>query len=184
MWEKNAFGGIFHARFDYVQEKHGKAGVEKLLREMQNNGYTGPMDPANFKTADKYPLEYTLILFDTYCNLFGKMDFDKMARSVPKKKGIVGFFVKWANKPEILFNNAQDYWPKFYDFGSLEGEMVGDKMGILTGHEVSTDPLFCRYLTSYFSGILEAVGMNDVTAEHTMCSCQGDEVCQWKLKWG
>ena len=180
---ESVYGGAFIARFDYIKQRHGSSGVDDLFASMRKSGYTGPMDPEHFKIADKYPVENMVHLLEVYLEIHGDTEFDKLCRAAPSRKGIVGFFVRWTPDTRTLFEMASQYWPKFYDFGSLEGSIESERSGILQGKGVSPKPIFCRSLHNYFMGILDGIKLRNVRGEHTKCQHRGDEICQWDLHW-
>ena len=182
--EKRCVGGIFFSRIAYVQEKHGKDGVNRLLEQMKRNGYRGPMSEKEIKVAKMYPIEYNILFLKTYRDMFGERNFKRMARASPKKRGFVGMFLKWAGTPEMLINKAGDYWKKMYNFGELKGETTGENSAIIKGSDVSVDPIFCDFLTDYFIGVIENTNVKNIECSHVKCIYGGDDECKWIITWG
>ncbi len=181
--ERYCRGGIYYSRISYVKEKYGIVGMQKLLREMKKYGYTGPEDDSEIKIMEKYPVDYNIIFLKAFKNLYGEKAFERLALESPKRKGVVGTFVRWAGKPEEIVKNAGKYWNTFYLFGKLEGKMTGEKEAIVKGFDVSPDKIFCDFLTLYFKGIFILIGENNVRVEHTKCTHKGDEHEEWHIKW-
>ena len=180
---RNAYGGVFQARLTYVMEKHGQDGFDELIKKMNENDYSGPESISGFKTAQKYPMDYMVILVKSYTELFGEKALERMSRESAKKKGIVGFFVRWAANPQILVKKAGEYWPNFYDFGRLEGEVTGEETGVLRGYDLSPAPLFCKSLSWYFAGVFENIRVKSIDVKHTKCVHRGNDHCEWQLVW-
>lgn len=157
--------------------------MEELLAHAKKNGYSGPMKRDDFKIAKPYPLEYLLIIMHSYIDLFGEKSFDRMAREAAKMRGIIGFLVKWAGSPDLLLSKAQEYWPKFYDFGRLEGEVLDKNKGLVRGYDVSPEPMFCRSLGNYFIGIFENLRYESINVNHVRCVHRGYEFCEWEMVW-
>ncbi|MFO7792263.1 MAG: hypothetical protein R6W73_04670 [Candidatus Saliniplasma sp.] len=183
MSDRHVYGGVFKARFEYVKKMHGEYGFQDLIETMIDNGYSGPKDSEGFKTAQKYPLEYLLIFLETFYDTHSEREFNRMNREVAKKKGVVGFLLRWAGNPELAVNKAGKYWTKFFDFGRLEGEMMEDKKARINGYDVSPTPLFCKELNLYFVGALESTGADGISIEHSSCVHEGDDHCCWDITW-
>jgi hypothetical protein len=181
---KNVYGGTFKARLKIVKSKHGEDGLDNLFQKMIDKGYMGPTKAEDFKIREKYPIKHFIIFLESYEELYGWKSLEEMSIKAPRKKGIVGWFVRWAGTPELLIKKASEYWPNFYDFGRIEGVLVNDKKGILTGHGIcKTSPLFCKILTPYFQGVFENLNLTNPKCVHTKCEYRGDDVGEWVLTW-
>ena len=183
MAEKNVYGGAMQARFEYARERHGSDGLLIIVHKMMEKGYDGPKSSKDFKVAKKYPLAHLELFLETYLATYNEADFDRMNREVAKKKGVIGFLVKWASSPEALLKAAGEYYPNFYDFGKLEGRVLDKHTGILIGTGVCPKPIYCRALTSYFMGIMDNLHLKSVTVEHTKCAHKGEGCDEWKIRW-
>ena len=180
---KHAYGGVFQARLQYAIEKHGKKGFENLINMMKEHGYAGPESIEEFKASQKYPLNYLVIMLESYGELFGEEDVYRMTREASKRKGIAGFFIKWAGSPELVIKKAPEYWPQFFDYGHMSGEVLDEKSGIIHGFNVSPDPRFCDVLSEYVRGVLDNIRTKAISIEHNKCVHKGDEHCEWYIKW-
>jgi len=183
MADKHVYGGVLKPRFEHVKEKHGKDGIARLLAKMKEGGYDGPEDPEKFKIANPYPVEYYLLLLNSYKELYGDKNLDLMSRDMPRRKGVVGWLVKWEDSPEQIIQKADQYWKNFYDFGRLEGSTSEGKRGVVKGFDVSVDPITCRVFTHYFTGILETAGAKKVEIYHSKCVHKGNDHCEWNIGW-
>ncbi len=181
--KRHVYGGVFIARLDYIQEKYGSSGVEKILEKMKDMGYDGPRSIKDFQLGSKYPFEYLMMLFKAIESTYGKDVLLACSRAAAHKTGIVGFFVRWAGSPELILRKAGEYWGKFYDFGRLEGELLEDGHGIARGYYLSPDPLFCEVLTHYFRGIFDNIRVKNLEVKHTKCVHRGDDHCEWEFRW-
>ncbi len=178
------YGGTLSARLSLVQSRHGKDGVAKLFEQMAKNGYQGPRSVGEIKVKQRYPIKDLLIFFYTYEEIFGEKNLIELSRRAPRKKGIVGWFVRWGGSPELLFKKAMEYWPQFYDFGELNGKVVEEGKGILIGKDICTvSPVLCKALTPYFKGVIENIKVKNVKCEHTKCQYTGDEFGEWTVAW-
>lgn len=179
----HAKGGVIITRLEHIEEKHGRDAVKKVIARMKEKGYEGPTKTQDFKMAQSYPIDFVLLLVESYLEIYGEDKLDDMSRDVAKRKGIVGWFFKWAGSPEIVLKKAGSYWPNFYDFGRLEGQANGDGKGVLRGYDVSPAPLFCESLTSYYKGVMEYVQAENARVVHTKCVHTGAKHCEWELQW-
>lgn len=183
MEDKHVYGGVIYARLNYIKDRHGTDAFGEIMEEAKRNGYAGPTEIDDIKLARAYPIDYLVQLMKIYLDKFGEERFEDMSKEVAKKKGIVGFFVKWAASPETLLRKAAEYWPKFYDFGKMEGGVVGKNTGFVRGYGVSPDPLFCTALSSYYRGIFENIRVGTITVSHIKCEHEGDSFCEWEVLW-
>jgi len=180
---KFLYGGVLQARLKIVRDRHGSDGLKRMIKEMRKAGYSGPRDIDGIQPKKKYPLTDFLILLYTYRDLHGRKALDEMSRKAPKKKGIVGKFLKWAGTPKMLIRKAEDYWPQFYAFGELNGSLITDNKGLLIGTGVCTDELMCESLSEYFKGVLENAKVKNVKCEHQKCELKGEKIGKWILTW-
>jgi len=169
--------------FEYARERHGSDGLLIILHKMMERGYGGPKSSQDFKAARKYSLSHLELFLETYLATYGDADFDRMNREVAKKRGVVGFLVKWAKTPESLLMAAGEYWPNFCDYGKLEGKVENRHSGVLIGTDICPKPIFCRAFTSYFMGIMDNLRMKSVAVEHTKCSHKGASCDEWTISW-
>jgi hypothetical protein len=180
--EKHVYGGVFHGRLHYIKKHFGTTGLNDLFKDMVKNGYDGPRSIKEIKLSEKYPVRYICLYNRSFVNLFGEEHLSKMARDSARRTGILGYALKWAGTPELLFRKAPEYWLKFYDFGRLESEIVGDGKGVIKLTDCRVDPTFCETMTHYFTGVGEAIG-SEFEVEHTRCVFTGSEHCEWNVRW-
>ncbi len=180
---KHVYGGTFVALLKYIPEKKGKRGLESLFKKMVDNGYSGPTAIKDYKLKIRYELKDYLIFMHTVDSMFGPEATNEMSRYAPKRKGIVGWFVRWAGTPNMLVKKAKEYWPQFYDYGTLDGDIIEEGKGILTGKSICISPILCRAHTWYYKGAFESIGLKNVNGVHTKCECKGDEFGEWTMAW-
>ena len=180
---KRLRGGILISRMAFVKEKYGEIGVERIRSELIKRGYHPP-DPRSIKLAEWYPNEYNISFLKVFRDIYGEKSFIRMSKHLPfESVGFVRHFVKWPDTPEELITNANKYWRLFYDFGTLEGKMTGEREGVIYGKDVSDDPVVCDFLTYYFEGLVEKIAKSKVTVSHEECVFRGGDVDKWLIKW-
>lgn len=172
------------AVFGPIKKKHGVDGLKSVLERMESKGYYGPESMDEFKLGEKYPFSYYHYLLESYREIYGEKNFERVLNESARTTGIIGFFAKWLTKPDLAVAKAGEYWPKFFDFGRLEGEIVGERKAVVKGYDVSDSPLFCRSITYYFEGVFQTWEVNFIKVNHTKCTCDGHNHCEWILEWG
>ncbi len=177
------YGAALIARAMSIKYLHGEHGLTKVMNEMRERGYNGPSDFRTLKSRDKYPFAYSLLSLEVYRDLFGEDKLLFMARKAFHIMETVGRHVNIPREPEYLFKNADTLWSSLYAFGTIHGEKTGEKEGYLRGEGLCVAPLFCKYITSRFLGMMEAINAKNPKIEHTRCELKGDEISEWRIIW-
>ena len=180
--DRNVYGGVLYARVSTLKHKFGKDGLREILNEMKKIDYSGPTEIAEIKPKQRYPVEYLQQMNQAILNIYGEEKFQQIARDTAKRKGIVGVFVKWAASLEMIMTRAPEYWSEFYDFGTMKTERIDGGYKLIL-HDAYVDPLFCKYLTNYYGGILVSANIRGEIA-HTKCEGRGDSYCEWQVTTG
>ena len=177
-------GGVFHARIAEIKRRYGSDGMKRIYDFMRKKGYREPLDLENLKVKEMVPFQVFLLFLKGIEEVYGKNELRRNSRTAAKKKGIVGMIIKWAGSPDLLIRKASEYWPEFYSFGRLEGEIIEKGHGIIRGYNVSPEPFFCEdVLTEYFHGVMENLNLKNLEVKHTKCVHRGDEHCEWDMRW-
>ena len=180
--DRNVYGGALYARALTLNHKFGKDGLHQILSEMRKTGYTGPVEIADIKPKQRYPVEYLQQMNLAILNEYGEEKFQQIARDAAKRRGIVGVFVKWAASLEMIMERAPEYWSEFYDFGTMKTERTDEGYKLIL-HDAYVDPLFCKYLTNYYWGILVSAKIKGEIV-HNKCQGRGDGHCEWQIITG
>ncbi len=183
MENRMCVGGIAFSKLSFVKEKYGSDGLNKMLEKMVELGYDGPKRIDEIKLWDWYPFEYNILFLKAYYSIFGESSFRRMARVVPRLTVSKTMAAKWPKNPKLIIGNACNLWKRFFNFGELKGEIIGETSARIIGKDIYVDPIFCKFLTEYFTGLLESVGASGVMVDHTKCVHRGDEVCEWSITW-
>ena len=179
---RNVYGGALYARVLSLKHKFGMEGLQQTLAEMKKMGYAGPTDIEHIRPKQKYPIEYLQQMNQAILNIYGEEKLQQVAQDTANKKGIVGVFLKWAVTMEMIMKRAPDYWSEFYDFGTMRSESSGNEHKLIL-HDAYIDKLSCKYLTSYYKGILKVANIKgDIS--HTKCVGRGDDHCEWEIITG
>ena len=181
--ERKVFGRTLIGRLSYLENTKGRRGLDAIFKRMIEKGYKGPSHMGDIGEDKKYPLDYHLLLLESFEELYGKREFENMSRHAPMAKGVINWYVKFFKKPDVLIGKVDEYWSRFYDFGQIQGKVLDPKSGILTGKDVCVStPLFCRSLTGYFVGVCNVIDLH-ASCKHTRCEMNGDNISEWKLYW-
>ena len=180
--DRNIYGGVLFARVSALKHKVGTNGMNEVLDEMKKLGYNGPINLADIKPKQRYPIEYIQQMNNAIVNIYDEEKLMQIAKESAKKKGIVGVSIKWAATLEMIMKKAPGYWKEFYDFGTME-TVYEDHTHKMILHDAFIDELSCTYLTSYYSGVLQNVNVKgDII--HTKCVGRGDDYCEWSINTG
>ncbi|NPA75024.1 MAG: hypothetical protein GXO25_02950 [Euryarchaeota archaeon] len=181
--ELYVYGSALIARALSIKYLYGDEGLQSVVREMVKRGYDGPLDLEHIKSQRKYPFEYSHLSLEVYRDLFGEEKMLSMARKAFHIMETLGKHVHIPKNPEYLFKNANVLWSSLYAFGYITGEMTGEKEGYLRGKDVCVTPLFCKYITYRFLGMMESINVTNPQIEHTKCQLKGDEISEWYIVW-
>ncbi len=181
--KKEVYGRALRGRLQYVSDTRGRKGIDNIFKNMIKKGYHGPTHMSDFEADNVYPFEHHILLLKSFRELYGEKEFDRMSRKTPMIKDVMGWYVKFFKKPDVLIESVGDYWDKFFAFGDIEGQMIGKNEGLLRGQGICSEtPLFCRSLTGYFVGVCNAIKLN-ASCKHTQCELNGSEISEWRLRW-
>ncbi len=181
--EKMVYGRALLGRLHYVENVMGRSGLDEIFKKMIENGYRGPSHKSDIDEDKKYPFDYHLILLKSFKELYGGREFLRMSKHAPFMKGVVDWYVRFFKKPDALIQKVGEYWPRFYDFGDIQGHMLNGNRGSLVGKGIClSTPLFCSSLTGYFVGVCKVINLN-AECKHTKCELKGDEISEWRLRW-
>ncbi len=181
--EKKCLGGIAHSKLEFVKEKYGNEGLDRMLARMKELGYDGPTRIDEIKLMRWYPFEHNLLFLKAFRDLFGDSAYRRMARGAPGREKSINMFIGWSRSPEKIIQGVESYWHKFFNFGTLRGEMLGTGHARLVGRGIYSGELFCEFLTEYYAGLLEYIGARGVEVKKLKCEGQGADRCLWDVRW-
>lgn len=90
-----------------------------------------------------------------------------------------------ADEPHRFFEGQARLHGRFQDFGRSVYEKVGERSGRIRLEEyVEYSPAFCLSAVGYYKGVLETMHVpGPVGVLETQCTCAGDPVCSFELRW-
>ena len=180
--DRNVYGGALYARVSTIKHKYGKDGLQDVLNEMKKTGYLGPTEITEIEPKQRYSVEYLQQMNQAMLNVYGQDKFQQIARAAAKRRGMVGVFVKWAASLEMIIKHAPKYWSEFYDFGTMKTGTIDGGYKLML-HDAYVDPLFCKYLTNYYWGVLISANIKGEIV-HNKCQERGDGYCEWQIITG
>ncbi len=186
-FQGNVKGDIFVSHKNYIKEKEGEKGVEKVEKKMKELGVEidfeeiiNSLDWVNEGKASLVPVVAK--------EIFGWTDEDifDMGRRSTRNSFIMKILLKYLVSVETMFKNVGNYWDKHLDFGSLEAVKFDKKKQeiILREKGYKTHPLICIYHAGFFKGMMEFVLKDKkVTVEETACVFEGADYNEYLIKW-
>ncbi len=154
-----------------VEEAMGEAGYN--LSKMGK----GATIPVNYFTA-------LLIIQKKVLNLD-----DEGVRRVGKESAKLSFLLKFASRflvsLEVLVDNANNAWRKYYNHGELEVVEFNkeQKRAIAEVKDFWGHPAHCRYLEGYFEKIVFFVLGRKVKCREVECPFEGGKVHKFLITW-
>ena len=178
-------GATFYTDAQYVQYHEGE---EKLLDiEEETKGMGCPTDYSELRAMGWYPIglrAVSLLAIKKALN-WDDEQIKEMGRNAPKYSIITKLMVRYFTSPGAIQKRLGTYWHKHYSVGSLEGEFINDRSGILYLKDFDIHPILCTYLQGYFACVLSMIAgeSGKLSLEETKCMHRGDEYHEFVLKW-
>lgn len=181
-------GVVLKTDGEYILEKEGEAGVNKLEEELKRLGY--PIKYKEVKNMAFYPAGLRILSLIVIKKIFNFNDekIKEMGLVATKKSLIVKLFIRYfLSIQRVFFREAPRIWQEHWTKGELIPIELNEeeKYGVLRLRDFDLHPLYCSvYLTGYFSGILQMlIKTRQITCQETKCSFRGDKYHEYLLKW-
>jgi len=166
----------------YIEEKHGKEGIEALEKKLEELGY--PFHFNKIRSVDWYQESLSVLAQITAKNLFNWKDLFDLGYNSPVFSLWVKAFIKLISLPLILKQASQN-WNKFMDVGSLEA--FGDpkeKSLTIQLKNYMFHPEMCPYYAGFFLRLLEyVIRSKKITIKETKCMFKGDPYHEYTVHW-
>ncbi len=182
----NVKGEVFRTHAEYIKHKEGEDGVRRVEETMNALGVP-------IKFSDVKPFAWVNEGFSSLTIVVAKEIFEwsdedvfEMGRFAVKFSFIIKVMIQYLVSIEVLLKNAEKYWSKHFDFGSIEASFVpGENQAIIRERgPVTPHPVTCIYHAGYFTGLCEfAVKGGKVEVEETACVHDGAEYHEFLIKW-
>ena len=170
---------------DYLLLKKGAEGLKALEEATIKLGY--PIDYRKLKRMDYYPLWFeglTLLLIKRLFD-FNDEEIQKMGRSQAKVSILIRIYMKYFSSLRKTAAMVPKIWRSFYEVGEIKIiDLDEEKKSVIIRIEnFKLIPLFCIYISGYFSEILQLIVGVKTTCEETRCVHRGDPCHEFLLKW-
>ncbi len=185
--EGNVKGEVFHTHTSYIRYREGEEGLRKVEKELESLGYPVKLDKTHCDHWYKDGLSTLVILAAKEIFNWKEEDVFDMGNSAPKNSFIVKMLVKHFLSIEDVFEKAEQYWSKHYDFASLEkGEFnEKNKYASIMIKNYDSHPLICEaYLRGYILRIAQfSLKSENIEVEKTECNNGGSDCHKYIIRW-
>lgn len=179
-------GVVFKTDYHYIVDNFGVEGLKKVEAELEvmncSFDYETETDNMSF-----YPIGLrvlSLIAISRAFNLDSE-GIKNMGFNAPKISLMIKFFMRYFLSPEKIMEKAGEMWDKHYSVGRLDVGEVNSEENYMRGHlyEIDLHPIFCDYLTGYFSSIIKMGVGKETKGEEAKCTHKGDDQHEFLVTW-
>jgi hypothetical protein len=179
-------GVVFQTDAEYVREKIGEKGLEKLEIKTKELGH--PIDYDKIKAMDWYPLGLRVLSLLAIKEAFnwGDKEIKDMGNSAPKYSFIVRMLMKYFLSAKRSFKESPKYWVKHYTVGKLEAYKFNEKEKylVLRLNDFKIHPLLCTYYLGYFLRIAQyVIQSEEISIEETQCMFKDHPYHEFLIRW-
>ncbi len=179
-------GEIFLNHAEYIKEKEGSGGLQKLEEKLKDLGA-----PVNFGKVKSMKwmnegISSLVIIVAKELFYWEEKHVFEMGASAPRFSLGLKMLAQNVALPKRLFEESPVYWQNFFDFGFIDPVEFDEKArhAILRIHGFKTHPLLCIYHAGYIKGLAEFVlKKNEITVEETKCVYKDNPYDEYKIKW-
>ncbi len=182
----NVKGEVFRTHAEYIKYKEGEDGVKKIEDRMKELGAEINFDKIKpFEWISEGMSSLTIIVAKDLFNWTDEEVFE-MGRFAPRASFIIKVLLQYMVSIDYVFNNAEKYWQKHYDFGGIEKTEYNREERKIVIREIGfkTHPTVCVYHAGYFKGLSDfAIKSENVTVEETACVHNGADYNEFTIRW-
>ncbi|MFH0791929.1 MAG: hypothetical protein V1905_01815 [bacterium] len=162
---------VFKTDEDYIVREKGAEGLRQL--EDLLHALKCPLVYSEIKTMDFYPLRWRIISLLAIKEQFDFSDekIKEMGTAAPKFSLITKIFIKYFSNISLTIKQVPSIWKRHYGVGELTATMADEnaRIVILRLIDLNIHPVFCVYLSGYFSTIAQMVTGSQVLCRETKC---------------
>lgn len=180
-------GVAFKTDIDFVLKEKGEEGVRKVEEKLLEAGLE--IKYKDIETMKFYPMGLRAISLLAIKEAFGftKEDIKRMGLVAPKISLIIKFFLQYFMSPQKVFKEVPKMWSRHHTVGEIEPIKFDEKNkeSIIRIKNLKSHPIFCCFLTGYFSTIVKMMERTEKIkiCEETKCPFRGDEYHEYIIKW-
>ena len=180
----NVKGGALQSRLEFVRDRAGDAGVERVLTRLPEPDrqrcaqiLTGGWYPFELNEKVDHAIAAELAMGDKVFLLMGEKS---AAHNLTKSHKA---FVT-DKDPHGLLKRAAQIYQAYYDTGRRTYERVSDTKAILRTYESTTYSVpDCLTVVGWHRKAIEMCGGHDVRVVETKCRARGADVCEYVCEW-
>lgn len=183
----NINGALLKALYEFIMNKKGEEGVEKVEKRLAELGY--PFDLKRISSFGWYPAPYICLVCLVILEVF---DWDEkeayqIGYDSPLYSIITKLLIKYLVSLDKIYPEIPRYFKKHYDFGSMEGIELNTKgkyiIMRLTGFK-KIHPIWYVQARGYLARLVSMCTQSqNVKAEQLKCLYNGDPYDEFKLTW-
>lgn len=171
---------------EYILNKKGKEGLEKLQKEILKTGEN--IKYKDIKNVKWYPMGWRIISLLAIKEIFnwGDKEIIEMGRSAPKNSFVVKIIMRYFISLEKTFKEASKYWEKHWSVGKLVSDEIDLKKKYvkIRIEDFKGHPILCTFLKGYFGAIVSSmVKTNKTEVKEDNCVYKGDSFHKITIKW-
>jgi hypothetical protein len=172
---------------DFILREKGEVGLGVVEKKIGDAGF--PMKYDEIETMKHYPIGLRAISLLAVKNAFGfnAEDIKKMGMAAPKISLIIKFFMQYFLSAEKTFLEIPKMWRRHHSVGEIEPIEFDAKkrQAIVRIKKLDLHPIFCCFLTGYFSTVTKMIEKLAVfpVCKETKCTFSGDEYHEFVINW-
>lgn len=179
-------GEVIRTNIEYLRRKRGDGAVERVQRRMKELGST--LDFNNIKPFHWYSEGENSLIVVVAKEVLNWSDNDvyEMGYSTLKLSFIMKMILQYFVSAERVFKNANKYWRKHFDVGSIELVEFSkkEKYASIRIKDFYMHRLNCVYQKGFFQALCELViKSKEVNVEEVRCIHRGDSFHEYKITW-
>ncbi len=184
-FEGNVKGEVFRTYSEYIKQKEGEDGPRKVEERMKELGVPIKFDGIkSFEWISEGMSSLTIVVAKDIFN-WSEDDVFEMGRFAPKVSFIIKMMIQYITSVDAVLENAENYWKKHFDFGSLEAEHKKENNQIFIREKgYKTHPLMCLYHAGYYLAICElSIKGENIKIKETACAHTGKDYHEYLVTW-
>jgi len=170
---------------DYVLEKEGEEGLEKIETKMRELGY--PLSYKKIMTMAFYPVGFEALVLLSVRDVFdlSEAEIETMGGAVVKFSVFMKVIMKYFGSLNLVAKEIPQSWKEHYTIGSLDMPEFSEKKkyAILRQKNFRIHPIYCLIHKGYFSKVGQMVVNKLVRCEEKKCAFAGDAYNEFYLTW-
>ncbi len=183
----NVRGEVFRTHAHFIKYKEGEEGVLMVEDKLEEFGYPIKLESAKTSDWHKEALSASVVVVAKEIFNWTEDDVYEMGNFAPKQSFIVKMFIKQFVSINDIFQKADQYWKKHYDFGGIEiGEFNEEERYITVKikdyrfHELLCGPYFKGYLNRIAQFSIKS---DKIETEQIKNVFHGDPYNEYLIRW-